>query len=208
MGKYIRAAIAKTGLYAFERTWDSGMRQISNVIRPINVPADLKGMRLRVPQAPVLIALFKALGGAPTPLDSNAVYVALQSHLIDGVENPNYILETSKLFETLKYVSITNHVWTGLTIIANGDAWQRLPKNLRDIVEHYFSSGAVLEREDVRREDFEYEAQLKQQGLIYNKPDLASFRAAVRAAGLFAQWRSSFGDEAWAALEKSVGALT
>ena len=207
MGKYVRAEILKTGLFPFEKTWDAGFRQIVSSLRPIVSPDDLKGLRIRVPSSPVLIALFKTLGASPTPLSYKDIYPSLQTHLIDAVDTGYTIVESGKLYEVLKYASETNHVWTGDSIVGNLAAWQRLPQKLRDIIERRFDEAALMERSDQRSSEVSSLGQLRKQGLIYNKADLPALRTVIRRAGLYAQWRSSFGTDAWAALEKSVGTL-
>src|ERR1019366_250530 len=85
-GAYIRAQIAKANLYAFDKGWDAGFRQTYTSTRPIATVDDMKGLKLRVPQAPIQVAFFKALGVTPTPLNSAELYKALQTHLVDGAE--------------------------------------------------------------------------------------------------------------------------
>ena len=128
LGNYIRAAIAKAGIYTFSKTWDGSLRQIMNNTRPVNTPDDLRGLKIRVAQSPVSIALFRGLGATPTPLAYRDVYTSPANHLVDGVEMGYYIVEDGKLYEVLKYASGTNHVWTAIAMIANADAWQRLPR--------------------------------------------------------------------------------
>jgi TRAP-type transport system periplasmic protein len=207
LGAYVRTAISKANFYAFEKKWDSGMRQLINNFRPIFTPDDLKGLKMRVPVAPITIALFRALGASPTPINGREIYTALQTHLVDGFEQPLISLEADKFYEVSKYVSIANHMWTGYNVIANVDAWQRLPANLRDVMERNFDAFAVLERGDIMRQDNSLTATLKGQGLLFNQANVGTFKAAIRRSGLYLQWRDSFGADAWALLEKSVGRL-
>jgi TRAP-type transport system periplasmic protein len=207
LGAYVRNTIAKANIYALARHWDAGMREISNNVKPIVTPDDLKGLKIRVPEAPFTIAYFKALGCSPTPIDGSQLYTSLQTHLVDGFEAGMDAMESNKWYEVSKYISLTNHQWTGFTLIANADAWQRLPKNLRDIVERNFDAAAILNRADILRGESTLETTLKGQGIAFNQSDSPSFKAVIRNAGLFAQWRDSFGSEPWALLEKAVGKL-
>ena len=208
LGAYRRAAIAKVGIYPFSQSWDEGFRQVINAAHPITTPADLKGLKLRTPPSPVVTALFKALGAAPTPLPMNETYMSLKTKLVDGLELPIGAVEAYKIYEVQKYVSYTNHIWTAFTMLANADAWQRLPKNLQEIVERNVNKGGDADNGDDVRVEATTEAKLRDQGLAFNRADVSSFRSAVAAAGLYAQWRDQYGAEAWTLLENAVGKLT
>ena len=207
LGVYLRNAVRKAGFYIFEKQWDFGFLQVVNSVRPIAKPDDLKGLKLRVFSTPVEIAAFKALGASPTPLPGPEVYTALQTHLLDGLDSQLNALESLKFYEVVKYVSKTYHAWPGNPTLASPDAMQRLPKNLRDIVERRVNEYGLLERADIERGDEMDTATLRGRGLVFTQPDLPAFKAVIRAAGLYAQWRDDFGAEAWTALEKSRGKL-
>ena len=101
----------------------------------------------------------------------------------------------------------TNHLFTSYTPLANADAMQSLPKDLRDVVARNFNAAALRQWAAFIALDATLETTLKGQGLVANHPDLAPFRAAVQQAGLYAKWRDQFGPQAWALLEKSSGAF-
>ena len=174
---------------------------------PGRVPADLKGLKLRIPPSPTLESLFKGLGVSPTPIQNPLQYSALQSHLIDGTEVPLEVVASRKMHEVEKYISLTNHVWTGNQIIASGVAWQKLPANLRDVCERNFNLAARAVADDFAKLDLTLETQLTSQGAIVNRVDAAAFKSAVRSAGLYAQWRDYYGPEVWTLLENAVGPL-
>src|SRR5262249_13196993 len=138
----------------------------------------------------------------------NEMYAALQTHLVDGIELSMTAIDAYKIYEVQKYVSYTNHVWTGYTILANNDAWMRLPKQLRDVLEDRIDKAGALVDSDVARRESSLETNLKAQSMSFNKADIASFQTAVKRSGLYAQWRDSYGAEAWALLERSSGKLT
>ena len=207
LGKYLRAQLGTIGIYAFDKMWDLGFRQVFNSAHPINVPDDLHGLKIRVPVDQVEVAFFKAMGASPTPLNITEMYTGLQTHLLDGGELPLGPILSRKLYEVQKYLSITNHMATGEFLMANADAWQKLPKNLQDIVERNFDAAAVVAREEMVANDKQIEAQLVSLGMSSNHADINAFRAAVKRAGLYAQWHAQYGDTVWALLEKSVGPL-
>ena len=208
LGRHIRNEVMKAGLYAFEREWESSFRQMENNVRPLHTPDDLRGLKMRVVPGPVNVALMRTFGAIPTPVSIGGVYTALQTHLVDGADLPWNSLVFMKFFEVLKYGSLTNHIFTSLTIIGNMQAWQRLPSQLRDLVERHFSASALQARIDKRRDDSITLGQLRKMGFTYNEASHAAFRDGVRKAGLYTQWKTSFGDESWTVLEKTVGTLT
>jgi len=207
LGKSIRGAIAKTGLYPFERSWDGAFRVVSNNVRPIHVPDDLKGLKIRVPSSSTWTKTFRALGASPTAIDGAEVYTACQTHIVDGTDFPLATIETYRVYEVQKFASLTNQSWTGYSMLANGDAWQKLPVELHGIIERNFSAAALLERSDIVRLDESMESTLTKQGMTINHVDIRPFKAAVREAGLYAQARAQYGSEAFDLLERTVGKL-
>lgn len=92
--------------------WENGFRKITNNVRPIRVPADLKGIKLRTPKSPARVRLFKTLGANPTSMSFKEVFSALQQGVIDGQENPMAQIMSAKMNEVQKYLSLSNHVYT------------------------------------------------------------------------------------------------
>jgi tripartite ATP-independent transporter DctP family solute receptor len=209
LGAYTNNAIvaANIGLTPLGRVWDAGFRQIVNSAQAISAPHDLIGLKMRVPQSSMPVAMFKALGASPTPISASEMYTALQTHLIDGAEMPLVSVETYRLFEVQKFASMTNHVWTAYRFYANSVAWQRLPQELRSVVLRAYNDETRLEREEVARGDAALREKLKSQGMSFNQADGAAFKATLATAGLYRQWRDNFGPAAWALLEKTAGKL-
>ena len=137
----------------------------------------------------------------------NELYTGLQTHLIDGGEMSLAPTLTRKIYEVVKYLSITNHLSAGIMMLANGGAWRQLPSNLRDLATRHFDAAAVADREEMVRDETSTEQALAAKGMVVNHSDVGTFKAAVRKAGLYAQWRDTFGADAWSTLEKSVGPL-
>jgi len=207
LGALVRAEIAKRGLYAFAKMYDNGYRQITSATKPIKAPDDLGGFKIRVPASPLWTSLFKAFGASPTTINFNEVYSALQTHVVDGQENPLALIDTAKLYEVQKYVAITNHMWDGFWLLANKRAFDAMPANLREIVEAEFNAGAIAERADLATMNNTVAATLKGKGLQFIDTDATVFRGALKKAGFYEEWRGKFGPEAWGVLEKSVGSL-
>ncbi|MEJ1975147.1 MAG: hypothetical protein WDN49_02875 [Acetobacteraceae bacterium] len=126
---------------------------------------------------------------------------------MDGQENPLIVIDTTKFYEVQKYVSLTNHIWDGSWVLANGDVWQSLPSDLQAIVERNLNASALEERQDIAKMNASLEATLKTRGLAVNATDPAPFRETLRKAGFYADWRKQYGEAGWAVLEKYVGKL-
>ena len=207
LGAYVRGVIGRAGLFALETMWDNGYRQVTSSTHPINTPDDLKGFKIRVPVSPMWTSLFKGLGASPASININEVYSALQTKIVEGQENPLSLIDLFKFYEVQKYVSYTNHMWDGFWTLVNGRAWAGLPKNLQEILARNVNAAALKEREDIRQLNDSLEGALTQKGMVFNRTDTEKFRAALRTAGFYAEWKQKFGAQAWAVLEKQVGAL-
>src|SRR5207302_964247 len=203
LGKFVRGQVlAKVNLVLMERIWDLGFRQITNSVKPIKSAADLAGLKLRVPGAPSLVSLFKALGTHPVSMQFGEVYTSLQTKVVDGQENPLSVIDAGKFYEVQKYCAITNHVWDGYWICANKASWERLPNDFRTVVAKAFNEVALLERADLEALDRNLQSDLEKKGLTFTRPDLATFRDKLRAAGFYEEWKAKIGTEAWTLLEK------
>jgi len=207
LGELIRAAVAKAGLYAFAAMWDNGYRQVTSSTHPISAPEDLRGFKIRVPVSPLWTSMFKAFGASPASININEAYSAMQTRIVEGQENPLALIDLYKFYEVQKFVSLTNHMWDGFWTLANGRVWAGLPKDLQDIVERNLNAAAKLERADVAALNASLQGALAQKGMAFNATDADKFRAALRSAGFYAEWKQKYGAEAWAVLESQVGAL-
>lgn len=209
LGAHVRKEIAaKSSMFAFEKIWDNGYRQMTSSARAIVRPEDLKGMKMRVPPSPFWVSMFKAFEASPATINFAEVYTALQTKVVDGQENPLAIIATAKLHEVQKFCSITNHMWDGFWFLANKKAFERLPADVQEIITRNVNAAGLLERDDVKKLNDGLAADLKAKGMQFNSTDAELFRAKLRAAGFYAEWHKKFGDEAWAVLEKYTGKLS
>ena len=207
LGQYIAGQIAKVGLVSVTPLWNNGFRQITSSTREINTPEDLKGFKIRVPPAPILTSLFQAIGASPTPINFNELYSALQTKVVEGQENPLAIIATTKLYEVQKSLSMTGHVWDGYQILGNRRAWDKLPADLRDIVQRELGKSGEQERADVVQLSTSLRQDLTAKGLSIHDVDRAKFRDALRATSYYKDWKTKFGNDAWAVLESTTGQL-
>lgn len=205
-GNYMRSHIAKTGLVVTDKIWDNGFRHITSQ-KPVITPADLAGMKIRVPVSPLLLSLFKSLGAASTPINFNELYSALQTKVVEGQENPLTLIANSKLYEVQKNCAMTGHTWDGYWMVANKRSMDALPAPLRAIVNKHMNAAAVAQRADSEKLAVSLQADLAAKGLVFNRPDPAPFRKALQQAKFYEEWKAKFGNEAWTQLEAAVGKL-
>ncbi|MEO0383545.1 MAG: TRAP transporter substrate-binding protein [Pseudomonadota bacterium] len=114
--------------------WDNGFRQITNNVRPIVVPADLDGLKIRTPTSRQRVEMFNTLGANATPLSFGEVYSALDQGVIDGQENPAQVVDSAKLFEVQSYMSLSNHVYLPTFLVFGEPYLASLDPALRDTV--------------------------------------------------------------------------
>ena len=207
LGKYVRAQIEKVGLLTMSRPWDNGFRQVTTSTKPIRTPDDLRGVKLRVPSAPMLMSLFQALGAGATPINFNEVYSALQTKLVEGQENALPIVATARLYEVQQYCAMTNHVWDAYWILGNKKAVERLPKDIQEIVAREFGRSAADERADIVALGQTLRADLTAKGLKFVDVDKKAFKDALAKTSFYKDWRGKFGEEAWKLLQDNVGSL-
>ncbi|MBD9638925.1 DctP family TRAP transporter solute-binding subunit [Ensifer sp. ENS07] len=113
LGQELQSDLGNIGIKGVD-LWSRPLRQITNSKLAITSPADMKGMKLRVPNNPLWVEFFGAMGAAPTPMAFAEVYNALQLKVVDGQENPINVPVSAKLYEVQKYATISNHI---------ADAW-------------------------------------------------------------------------------------
>jgi TRAP-type transport system periplasmic protein len=208
LGAWYRGLVEKQGLYALPKAFDHGFRNITSRLKPIGTPEDLRGMKIRLPVAPTLIALFKSLGASPTALNFGEVYSALQTGVVDGQENPLQLIDEAKFYEVQKYVSMTSHVWVGIHFGFNLAAWKKLPPDIQDIIGQHITEAATLQRADWIRNNETVTKTLQDRGMVFNTPEMKPFRALARKNGFYEETKKRMGDEPWALLEKYTGKLT
>jgi len=206
LGGYLRQEMAAHGIVGFPvGAFDNGIRQIGGRTRPVRVPADLAGLRMRVPDGRMFDDTFRALGAEPVTVNSSGIYDALKSGAVDAQENPPAYMHSFRHYEVMKYISLTSHMWSGFNLIANQAAYRRLPPDLQALVDKHAARAVRLQRQDQARANAEARTQLAARGLAFNKVDEAPFRA--RLAGVYAAWKPILGAKCWSLLEAAIGRL-
>jgi len=151
------------------------------------------------------VEFWKALGAAPVSININKLYEGLKSGAAEAQEDPLDIAELFKLYEVQKYVSMTNHSWSGFNLIANLKLWQSLTDDVQGVIERNAAKFAHLQRMDTDTLNVTLRTQLTQQGMLFNETNISSFRA--RLGSLYNSWKENVGPRAWKLLESHVGKL-
>lgn len=157
----------------------NGFRCVTNSIGPVETPADMAGMLIRVPENPVIMATMTALGANPQPLNFSELYQALQQKTYDAQENPIPIIYTSNLFEVQEYLSVTNHIYSGMCFTIAETSWNKLTAEQQEIVQAAALSSAEYDRELNAQLTDDLVSSLEEAGMKINYPDLAPFVEAT-----------------------------
>jgi tripartite ATP-independent transporter DctP family solute receptor len=206
IGTYLREELKAKGIYLFPGgCFENGFHQITCATRPIRNADDLQGLKIRAPGNASYLEFWKTLGAIPTGMNINKMYDALKAGQVEAQEDPLDVAELFHLYEVQKYMSMTNHSWSGYNMITNIKIWQGLPADVRQSIERNTVKYAKLQRADAASMNGELRPRLTQQGMIFNDADVASFRSKL--APFYAQWKQSIGDRAWTLLEAHVGKL-
>jgi len=207
LGAVIRAAILDKGIMSLEKVWENGYRDFTNSTRPIRNVQDLVGLKIRVSPSRLRLDTFRSMGASISPLPSNELYTAMQTHVVDGQETPLVYVETQHYYEVQKFASLTHHMWSGYWNLVNLDKWKSLSPAFQEIVRKRLNEAAVLARHDTDILARAVQEKLSRQGLVFNTVDVASFKTKLQASGYYGRWKTEFGDKAWSALEKYAGKL-
>jgi tripartite ATP-independent transporter DctP family solute receptor len=172
--------------------WENGFRHVTNNVRPVAKPDDLKGIKLRVPSGVWRVRMFQAYGANPSPMALGEVYSALQSGVMDGQENPLAQISSARFYEVQKFLSLTGHVYTPAYLTIGEDAWKRLSPDVQktlariasDVGDFARSEGARLDKElivqmkDIKVNEADKDAFIKASAKIYDQ-----FAAEVPGGG-------------------------
>lgn len=202
LGNHVRGQLDKVGIVLLPAIFDSGFRLITTSNVQISKADDLNGVKLRVPTSPISASMFKALGASPTVVAFGEVYSALQTKLVDGQENPLALIESAKLYEVQKYCAVTNHAWDGPMMCANKTIWNKMPKDIQEIVARAFREGTAVQRTTNAALADQQRKSMAAAGLKFNEADVDSFRKKLVTNGFYSEMKQKFGAENWAVLEK------
>ena len=155
--------------------WENGYRHITNSKRPINMPDDLKGIKLRVPEGKWRVKMFQAYGANPSPMKFSEVFTALQTGVMDGQENPFTQIYSAKFQEVQKFLSLTGHVYTPAYVTVGAKKWETLPADVRKILEDTAKETQAFVYQRAAKDDEELLGKIKAAGVTVNTPNKDAF---------------------------------
>ena len=159
--------------------WENGFRVITNNVRPIVKPTDLKGIKLRVPSGVWRVKMFRAYGANPAPLAYGEVFAALQAGVMDGQENPMSQIYGGKFYEVQKYLSLSNHVYTPSYAVISEHFWKTLPPDVQQVLAKTAAEVGDFSRSEGARMDKELLEKM-QKSLKVNDVDSEAFVQASK----------------------------
>jgi TRAP-type transport system periplasmic protein len=160
--------------------WENGYRHITNSKRPINSPADLQGIKLRVPEGKWRVKMFQAYGANPSPMKFSEVFTALQTGVMDGQENPFTQIYSAKFQEVQKFLSLTGHVYTPAYVTTGTRKWNSLPADVRKTLEDVAKDTQSFVYAKAAKDDEELLGKIKSAGVKVNSPNKDAFIAASK----------------------------
>jgi len=187
-------------------TWDNGFRNLTNNVRAVSSPADMKGMKIRVVQSEMSIKILNALGASGVPMSYSELYTAMASGVVDGQENPVMNIFASKFFEVQKFMSMTRHQYSTLPLLISEATWQRKlnDEQRKAVLQAAKEAAPYFRRKVVSQEDGQKEAMVKAGLAINDVADFAPFRKAVEPVYAWAaeKWGKDRVDELRAEVDK------
>lgn len=207
LGAVIRDEFRSKGLVVLDKIWENGFREITTSTKPIRNVNDLAGLKIRVSPGKIRVDTFQSLGASPSPIALSELYTSLQTHVIDAQENPLLLIDQQKFYEVQKYVSMSDHIWSGYWTLFNPDVWTKLGKSYQDIISKEMSAATLLARNDNVQLNKSVREKLQRRGMQFNDVDKNSFKKKLQDAKYYERWKAEFGEKAWTALEKYANKL-
>ena len=201
---WIAQQLASAG-FSWIANFEWGFRALSNSRRPVNTPADVEGLKIRVPPELAIKAAFEALGANTQTVAFQEVYLALANKTVDGQDNPVGTTYAAKFFEVQDHIALTKHIYASIMLAANPRAWnKKLNDAQRKIISEEAVAAGAAARQGVRDREDENLLAMEKAGVTITRPDVAPFRAKMEPA--YDVLRKNIGAETWEAWSKLVTA--
>ena len=197
IGEKIKGKLQDKGLVGLVY-WENGFRNLTNSKRPVNKMEDLEGVKLRVMQNSVYLDSFKMLGANAVPMAFSELFSALETHTVDGQENPYNTILSSKFYEVQKYLTVTNHVYSPWIVLVSKKWWDQLSKDEQKVLMDAARTSRDYERKDTREEAARAMADLKAKGMQVNELAVGeASRMRNKLTKVYAQIGASVGMDLW-----------
>ncbi len=161
--------------------FENGFRHITNSRRPINVPEDLKGLKIRLMENPVHLETFRVLGANPSPMAFGELFTALQQKVMDGQENPLLIIKTSKFYEVQKYLALSGHFYSPAVLMVNDKLFKSMSPAQQEAFQQAAKEARDFERNFIIESEKKLVDELKSLGMEVTTPDKAVFQKAAES---------------------------
>ena len=192
IGQGLLNDMASKGIYGM--TWGHfGWRLTETNVHPLKVPADFKGLKIRVQPGAVFAAMFKAVGAIPVVVDLSELYLALSQRTVNGYELPFLAVISSKLVEVTKYVGLTNHVYNAGALMASKIRLDALTPKEREVIRETAKEIQPFWRKLIAEKSLENRKTCEQSGLTIDETDYAAFRKSMES--VYTEFRGKIGPE-------------
>ena len=178
IGEQLRQSLRESANLEVLAFGELGFRQITNNTRPVVVPDDLSGIQIRVPGTEARVLSFQSFGAQPISMNLGELYLALQQGTVDGQENPLITIQNRSFFEVQDYLSLSNHVYTPVTMVMNGQKFDSLTDEQKEAVKAAALEAAQHTRQLGTDADNDLLDQLRE-AMEVNEIDLPAFQAAA-----------------------------
>jgi len=179
IGEEIATNVVKKSGVRILNWWDRGPRHTTSN-RPINKLEDLKGLKIRLPEIPAMVASWRAMGANPTPMAWSEVYTGLEQNVIEAQENPIPFIYGGRINEVQKYIALTAHKYEYVTIAMSDRRWKKLNDEQRKIITEAAAAATAYENKLVLDKTNELLEEMKAKGLKVTTPDLAELAKVAR----------------------------
>ena len=176
------APLAEKQGFILLRNWEYGFRNVTNIVRPINTPDDVKGLKLRTPPELQIQASMEALGATVQAIAFPELYLALSQKVVDGEENPIAVIYFNKFYEVQKYLAITRHIYNNMIHTVSAIAWAKLSPGQQAIFREESAAAGDLMRKTIGDQEADQIKKIEAAGMQITRPDLAPFRALMGPA--------------------------
>jgi TRAP-type transport system periplasmic protein len=202
-GEMLREGMEGTGMQIVA-IWDGGFRVITNNVRPVVTPDDLRGMKIRVPNSSYRVKVFQALGANPTPLSFSELYTALDQGVVDGQENPAQIVLSARFTEVQDHVAISNHVYVPTHLVIADWFLESLDAETRETLISIAQDMEPWTREQGAATDAEMRERLEAEAEV-TEIDLEAFQAAVAPLYEDPEFVDAIGEEMLSVTRETLG---
>jgi len=176
------APLAAAQGFVLLRNWEYGFRNVTNSVRPIHTPDDVKGLKLRTPPELQIQASLEAVGALVQAIAFPELYLALSQKVVDGEENPIAVIYFNKFYEVQKHLAITRHIYNNMIHTVSAAAWKRLDPGQQAIFREESAAAGDLMRKLIAGDEAEQVRKVEAAGMQVTRPDLAPFRSLMGPA--------------------------